>query len=100
MGGLSMIVISTYNPDTQRTTQDESLLTTLLIALIRERAYSSVLEQNSKNELSRQAATETKTNCDRLIGLVFPLLGLEITEVYELLRQEEHKCQIDLIGKK
>lgn len=95
-----MIVISTYNPDTKRTPQDESCLTTLLASLIMYRARISLVKLAVGDHLQRQHLEEEVINADRLIGVVFPLLGLTITEVLDLIEEEVKKWQIDHTGKK
>lgn len=95
-----MIVISTYNPDTKRTTQDESCLTTLLTSLVHYRARLSVVKAATRDIVQKQHFEEEVINADRLIGLVFPLLGLSITEVLDLIELEAQKWQTDLTGKK
>lgn len=95
-----MIIISTYNPDTKRTTQDEHLLTTLLASLIRHSVFCSANHLASIQEIDKVHWKEETINCDRLIGQVFPLLGLTYFEVDDLIRKEVDKWQIDRIGKK
>ena len=94
-----MIVISTYNPDTKRTTADESCLTTLLSSLISYRARLSIVKLGSGDQLQKQHIEEEVINADRLIGLVFPLLGLSITEVLDLIEKEADKWRIQPTGK-
>jgi hypothetical protein len=81
-----VIVISTYNPDTKRTTQDEELLTSLLTALIAYRKRCDTHRPLSKDEAEETYWREQAHNSDRLIGLVYPLLGLDLHEVLELLK--------------
>lgn len=88
-----MIIISTYNPDTKRTQQDESCLTTLLASLIAYRARVSISKLAAREPLEKQHFEEEVINSDRLIGSVFPLLGLSITEVLDLIEEEVKKCQ-------
>lgn len=95
-----MIVISTYNPQVPRQTEDEELLTTLLTSLIVHRVYCAMLTSASKNQVQENFNEAQTKNCDKLIQLVYPLLGLSSGEVYDLIRMEEHRCQIDHTGKK
>ena len=82
-----MIVISTYNPNTPRSTEDEEHLTTLLASLIRYRSMSLSAKQTSPNQ-SEWTYHETQIrNCDVLIASVFPLLGLSFTEVLDLVNK-------------
>lgn len=95
-----MIVISTYNPDTKRTTQDEELLSTLLASLVRHVVRCEAGIVKSDNDIDREFYTSQKTNCNRLIGLTYPLLGLDWSEVGEVISGEREKWLIDHTGKK
>ena len=94
-----MIVISTYNPDTKRTTQDEQLLSTLLAALIRHSIFCSHNLLASREEVDKVHWKEEVLASDRLIGLVFPLLGLSYVEVDDIMRNEVKKWHIATTGK-
>lgn len=94
-----MIIISTYNPDTKRTTQDEELLTTLLLSLIRHAIRCDAHKIQSQDETEKTYWTEQKNNCNRLIGLAYPLLGLDWYEVEDLLKAEREKWPTLVTGK-
>ena len=83
-----MIVISTYNPDTPRSTTDESLLTSLLASLIRYRNTNSNLALWATDENTKAHYLQEIVNADRIMGLVYPLLGLTLTEVLELIEKD------------
>ena len=95
-----MIIISTYNPDTKRTTQDESLLTTLLASLIRHSIFCTANFLASQEEIDKIHWKEEQINADRLIGQVFPLLGLTYLEVDDLMREEVKKWHTPSTGRK
>lgn len=84
-----MIIISCYNPDTKRTSQDEEILTTLLASLINYRRVTSAAKRNSKTLVDRTYHEAQLNNVDVLIGSTFPLLGLTLTEVLDLTNKEE-----------
>lgn len=100
MGRVPVIVISTYNPDTKRTTQDEELLTTMLTSFIRHVIRCEGHRVLAATEEDKAYWNDQKTNCNKLIGLTFPLLGLDWEEVHELVLIEREKWQTDLTGKK
>jgi len=83
-----MIVISTYNPQTQRTTEDEELLTTLLTSIVQFRAICDRAKDIAITETQKEFYYRQVRNCDTVIALVYPLLGLEFTEVYEIIKRE------------
>lgn len=95
-----MIVISTYNPDVKRTTEDEELLTTLLASLARHLVRCEAGIIGTGDDVQKQYYTSQKINCNRLIGLTFPLLGLDWSEVSEILNEERKKWQTDHTGRK
>lgn len=84
-----MIVISCYNPDTPRSVTDEELLTTLLASLIRHRVANSSLKVWAKEQAGKEYYEIQVRNCDIIIKIVHPLLGLDITEVIELIEAQK-----------
>lgn len=95
-----MILISTYNPQTNRSTEDEALLTTLLAALIRHAIRSEGLKLLAKDQIQYSYYQTEKTNANILIGKIYPLLGLDWSDVSDLLKEERERWQIDPTGKK
>jgi hypothetical protein len=86
-----MIVISTYNPNTPRSTEDEELLTSLLSALILYRNTISNSLLLDKSELQQDYLQAQKKNTDRLIQVTYPLLGLTPGEVIDLIEKRFEK---------
>lgn len=95
-----MIVISTYNPDVKRTTDDEELLSTLLAALVRHLVTCEAAIRGNGDDVQKAYFKAQKLNCNRLVGLTYPLLGLDYWEVEEITREEREKWRIDHIGNK
>lgn len=84
-----MIIISTYNPESKRTTQDEELLTSLLASLIAYRRICHAFE-HAVDEPSQKSYYKSQVeNTDILIGSTFPLLGLSLTEVLDMVNREK-----------
>lgn len=94
-----MIIISTYNPQTARSTEDESLLTTMLAALIKHSVRCKASALNAQDEIEKAHWQEEASNANRLIGITFPLLGLDWSEVAELLHKEGKLWPIVTTGK-
>lgn len=86
-----MIIISTYNPQTPRSTEDEELLTTLLSGLILYRNTLSNSLLLDKSELQQEYLQAQKKNVDRLIQITYPLLGLTPGEVMDLIGKRSEK---------
>lgn len=83
-----MIVISTYNPQSQRTTEDEELLTTLLNAIVAWRVRCDRLRSDAITETGKEYTERQIKNSDTIIQLVAPLLGLTFSEIIEIIRNE------------
>lgn len=100
MGRFPMIVISTYNPERERTTEDELLLTTMLTSLISYRSRMLFNQLQSGDDLQKTYFEQEKKNCNSLIRTIYPLLGLDFGEVSDLIQGDFNQWLTDHSGRK
>lgn len=79
-----MIIISTYNPDRPRDTNDEEQLTAMLAAFVNYRAQLVSNINASQEEVKTAYWKSQKSSIDEIIPKVSALLGLSQTEVFDL----------------
>ncbi len=94
-----MIVIYAYNPNAPQETEDEEQLATMLAAIVHHRVRVEHYETIAKDEVQQAHWKAQKKNCDRLIAKVFPLLGLAIDEIFQVIENEKSKWPIGTSGK-
>lgn len=80
-----MIVISIFDPDQKRSTQDEEQLTVLLAALLFYRSFLADSLRMPKDETTSAYRLSQKEALDKVIQTIYPLLGLSAGEVFDLM---------------
>lgn len=82
-----MILITTFDPSAPRSTDDEQQLTVLLSALLHYRSLLADSLRMPKDETTTTYKLSQKEDCDKLIQAVYPLLGLNAGEVFDLMNK-------------
>jgi hypothetical protein len=94
-----MIVISTFNPDSPRSTTDEEHLTTMFSAIVRYRNRHALAFKSAQDEITQEYHLRQKENAARLLEQLIPLLGLTVDEAMEIIREDFEKCRMTASGK-
>lgn len=92
-----MIVISSFNPDTPRSTEDETQLTVMLSALIRWNSLAKRSEFGAMDEVKRQWYRDEQKAVFQLLPKIAALLGLTLLDITELVAEDFRKC-IEISG--